>query len=555
MKKLLSIILLVALLAGMVLTGCSNNPPAGEKPNDNEQQTSQPKEQKDSETDDSEVEDPLAKYKPDPNKKYVIEWCGGHDTEPLSEDAIVELYLEEKFNIELNYWYIERDQWNEVLNLRFAAGEVPDIIRVEGAMNLQTYIEQEIVMPVSLDIINEYAPNLTQLLLEYNENCFQNVSYQGQNYGFPRVNVNGSYNYAPVWRIDWLKNVGIEEIPRTLEECETAFYKFRNEDPDQNGQKDTYALSDFGMRPIYGAFGALPDRFVELDGEITYGAIHPGMKDALTLLSKWYADEIIDPEFVTSENHGSYWALSDDFINGKLGFSSPGAYYHNNPPLYEGDNGGRVWRTFNAAVGGTTENPVALDMYGIGYNPVGPTGLHGNEKWDPNGDEMVAFGSHLEEEPDKLGKVLEVLDGIAGDFETYFFTEIVAEWESDDYVVLPSGAYERKEELDENRNEGDGNPFRAIETPQFVKKLNPASFEWADSMPQFSAGGYEPLIPVTLPSQGKYWGELEKLREEAYVRIITGERPIDYFDTFVEEWYSLGGEQIIKEANEYWSNR
>ena len=118
----------------------------------------------------------------------------------------------------------------------------------------------------------------------------------------------------------------------TLAECEEVFYKMANEDPDGNGVKDTYALSNTGLLPIYGAFGAIPDRWVD-DGEgnLIYGAVHPGMKDALTLLAKWYKDGLIDPEFVTGENAGGHWSLSIPFENGVVGFSSPGAFYQQTP--------------------------------------------------------------------------------------------------------------------------------------------------------------------------------------------------------------------------------
>ena len=35
------------------------------------------------------------------------------------------------------------------------------------------------------------------------------------------------------------------------------------------------------------------------------------------------------------------------------------------------------------------------------------------------------------------------------------------------------------------------------------------------------------------------------------LRIVTGERPLDTFDIFVEEWLSSGGEQITEEVNRY----
>ena len=43
--------------------------------------------------------------------------------------------------------------------------------------------------------------------------------------------------------------------------------------------------------------------------------------------------------------------------------------------------------------------------------------------------------------------------------------------------------------------------------------------------------------------------ELKQLEEEAFIKIIIGEYPIDYFDTFVEQWYAGGGSVLTDEAN------
>lgn len=40
--------------------------------------------------------------------------------------------------------------------------------------------------------------------------------------------------------------------------------------------------------------------------------------------------------------------------------------------------------------------------------------------------------------------------------------------------------------------------------------------------------------------------------EQAYISIITGDKPVDSFDEFVSKWKSSGGDQLTKEANEWW---
>ena len=270
----------------------------------------------------------LSKYVSNPDEKITIAWLAGHDTDAIPEGDTVVAWLEEKFNVDLDVWFIERENYDELLTARIAGGEVPDVFMLQDASQFSKWVKQGVAMELPLEVIQQCMPESYAWLIEYDPECFSNVSYNGKNYGLPRVNGDGYFNYAPFWRADWLAKFGYTDgkVPMTLEECEEVFYKFANEDPDGNGEKDTYALSNTGMNPIFGAFGALPDRWVD-DGEgnLVFGAVYPGMKDALTLLAKWYADKLIDPEFITGENQGGYWALSVPFENGQIGFSSSGA--------------------------------------------------------------------------------------------------------------------------------------------------------------------------------------------------------------------------------------
>ena len=55
----------------------------------------------------------------------------------------------------------------------------------------------------------------------------------------------------------------------------------------------------------------------------------------------------------------------------------------------------------------------------------------------------------------------------------------------------------------------------------------------------------------TAPSaMERYWWKLKELESNAYLRIITGEVSLDYFDEFVQEWKAQGGSTILKEVEE-----
>ncbi len=43
--------------------------------------------------------------------------------------------------------------------------------------------------------------------------------------------------------------------------------------------------------------------------------------------------------------------------------------------------------------------------------------------------------------------------------------------------------------------------------------------------------------------------DLQTLEQQAFVAIVTGQKPLDYFDTFVKEWKAKGGDQVTEDVN------
>ena len=60
-------------------------------------------------------------------------------------------------------------------------------------------------------------------------------------------------------------------------------------------------------------------------------------------------------------------------------------------------------------------------------------------------------------------------------------------------------------------------------------------------------------LRVALPSSEDYKQELITYRDETWIKMITGELPIEYWDTFVEEYNARGGAVLTEEANEWYS--
>ncbi|MNP47382.1 hypothetical protein D3C76_1414330 [compost metagenome] len=49
------------------------------------------------------------------------------------------------------------------------------------------------------------------------------------------------------------------------------------------------------------------------------------------------------------------------------------------------------------------------------------------------------------------------------------------------------------------------------------------------------------------------WEQLTTMEQETFTKIIYGNEPIEAFDTFVKQWHEKGGDQVIDEVNEWYS--
>ncbi|WP_379159537.1 extracellular solute-binding protein [Paenibacillus sp. sgz5001063] len=485
---------------------------------------------------------------------YTISWTM-HQNEPVPEDAPMLEYIEDKFKVDLDVWNLENNKYEALLNLRLAQGQIPDLFRIRQPQDLLKYESQGALAEIPRDILLHNAPNLMKII---NQNAPGYLSYGeigGKLYGIPVVNPTNIYRIPIVYRKDWLDKLGLE-VPETLEEFEKVMYGFANNDPDGNGKKDTYGLSSEGMNVVFGAFGQIvfaDQLYFNIKGQdLVIGALEPEMKEALELLQKWYKDGIIDPEFITGENKGGYKHLSHAFINGRIGMTSMGNYYHwiQAGDYMELDGKGEevpVEATFNAREL-ADNNKDARIIFG---QPVtGPQGKSGSKAYDMLMS-FTAIGADAVKEPGKFEKILQILDDVSANPDEDESMSMLngvqgVHWEwsdksTGDYRILP--------------------PFDS--SPNYTNKIGAGigmtvprkpmgrREHWASTLGLEKNGIYN-AMKVSTPSLMKYSPELIKIKNKAYISIITGDQPIDYFDSFVKEFMGTGGEQVLQEANDWY---
>ena len=480
-------------------------------------------------------------------KTYVIKKAANL-AHPVDENAKMVKYWEDRFNVDFQIINLDPNSWQDSLNVRLASGDIPDYFPVSGNANLVKYYNQGVLANIPEDYIKTYAPNIYSKLDKESPGVWNYCKVDGNLAALPYIlNFDYQYRRPVIWRGDWLKNVGITKTPETLTEFEDAMYKFANNDPDKNGKKDTYGLSQDGLLAVYGALGYIPDlgaEWFDKDGKLVYAAVQSENKEALKLLNKWYNDGVLDPEFITGENSGGYWALSHSFINGRIGYTSHGNYYHWKPASAEGDEVGANLIELSKT------NPAAELIYGL--PPTGPDGKMGVPKYNSFADVYTVFGKQLEDEPDKMNKILQIAEYMGGtSFENYATTTLGIKGEDWDLnadgapVGINGGAidYTKLETMGANWAII---PVTLLEYETQVQKYR-AEFCKAN---KFDIGGVQSAFLPALPSEPKYLTELQKMETEAYIAIITGDKPVDYFDQFVDAWNKAGGQQLVTEANE-----
>ncbi|WP_235817441.1 MULTISPECIES: extracellular solute-binding protein [Gracilibacillus] len=211
-------------------------------------------------------------------------------------------------NIQFNYDTPPMADFQTKLNLAFASGDIADIIFAAGSTDFTPgmevdYGQQGVLVPLE-GLIDEYAPNIKKLLDENPDIEKSITTVDGHIYSLPRISQGdfGAVWYrGPMWYNGrWLDELGVEELPKTIDEFYDLLVRFRDEDPNGNGEADEIPLIDVQMestRPwLLGAFGLKEWGIDEVDGEVRYTPITENYQAYLEFMNKLYDENLLDHE-------------------------------------------------------------------------------------------------------------------------------------------------------------------------------------------------------------------------------------------------------------------
>lgn len=481
------------------------------------------------------------------------------------EDNILLDWLRNELNIDTKIaWQTEGSEYNNKLSLNVAAGELPDMFVIPGE-NYLTFRQM-----VDNDLLADLTEAYEKCTGEYLKDTFD--SYNGKNIepliidGKLRAISTASLGYGHniLWlRKDWMDKLGLEE-PKTIDDLKHILKEFIDKDPGNNGKGNTVGLAlnavnpvgsyanRHGAEPIFHSVGAYPKQWMkDENGKVYYGSTAPEVKIGLGILRDMYSEGLIDKQFLSRLGSGEteavlnsglsgayfgpWWAVPGDVIK-----TDPDArFIAVNAPL---DVDGKFNHLTPAPTGDLLainkkyEHPEALfkivnlefDMY-RGFNK------EGNAVMQPLVDKGISrialfptgdFNVDYYDVVPKLGKSI----------KEYVETGVLNEETLSEYDKSQA---QRAKDFADGVNQ-DKNHFKAYTRRYISSNI----LDTPENNP------IDPAYRYTTKSSSLLKPSLDKLEDQMYLQIIVGEKPLDYFDEFVEQWYKLGGDVLTQEVEE-----
>lgn len=482
--------------------------------------------------------------------------------------------LEEQFNVDITN--VKTDTWDaQETSILVASNELPDTFSfTSGGMTPLEFYEDGLTRSIPREMIEQYAPNYAKMLEEVDSGLGWDmnqspddedaylalIGYQGHTEGII---------WAPTLRLDWMEELGME-IPEdaepigdsdgyeriyitnhsyTMDELKEILTAFTFDDPDGNGQDDTYGLMPFNNNmnwaiTLMGAYGTTPDYNVMENDELKHSVMAEGYRDFLVEMAEWYDDGIIDPEWTTLDERTAW----EKYQTGKVGY-----YIAQRTYLAQ-----EAWTEGRAPHNILTSNPDAKLL--VTNHEIGPDGHAGQASYMPVtllGDDMYVSANVTDKQ---LARYLQMFDFMHHDPESVWVTYGNPGEHSDWMGEEGTSTLIVRDEYD--REEGDMGFWAYSHRTYHNERLDWLNHvKTAELMENFFAApevveeyAIRPyrfdLFNETDQSalESRYQAQLDTLVEEFRLNGITGQIDVAAeWDDYLEKYRNNGGNELLAE--------
>lgn len=476
-------------------------------------------------------------------------------------------YIKSVINVQnVDAFEANDSQYDTNVSMAISMGSLPDIMVVSSQDEVEQLVGAGLIEDLTESYNNCISDRIRKMYESYGDSLKDMVTYDGKIMALPETNITDGPNL--VWlRKDWMDKLGLSE-PHTIDDVVNIVKHFISEDPGNNGEDasgkpNTVGLavdtdvtgecgysSEFLLDIIFACFGAYPKQWImNDDGEIVYGSVTDEAKEALSYISGLYNQGVIDNDFLlrTSTN------ICELIENGLCG-----SFF------------GPWWAPNNPLANAVSRNPDAnWQPYLIATDSDGTTSYHSQ-----NSCYKYVVVRKGYEHPEIAAKMISVMfDKVRFDctdseeFKNYYQLNVEPTARplsiNVDYNNALSICYRNIDATISGRKNPDS--LELLERSfydacsEYIKNANKTSTQWAAYMSRIKACSLiaqdnikvvDSLYFKTTDTMKSHWWRLKAKEKEAYLKIISGEEDISYFDTFVKEWNEQGGQTITSEVSE-----
>ncbi len=492
------------------------------------------------------------------------------DGDTYENNAYIRM-AENKLNIDItDEFEAYGDDYDRQVSLALSAGDIPDMMKVATLDEVQELYENDLIADLT-GVYEEYASDYLKSVYDsYEGRAMENVTFDGMMMALPGTNTDAGPSI--VWiRSDWMEQLGMnidedQDGCITIEDVEMIAKEFMAKNPENAENVVGVAFAPwltsgdpdgtFSMNSIAYALGAFPKTWMEKDGHVTYGSITGEMKQALAVAAGWFQDGILDPQ-VGTRTWDDITAL---LANGQCGITFGtwhipdwllnNVYALNNNATFEAytlaDADGKVNCKHNNATNGYIvvskdfEHPeIAIQIANLFY------------------DELVNSKELLEEYPEVASYVANGVDGSSRPFniEVNSYTSLLDDYGDLEKCLNGEIAVEEVKTSEQRSNATsiseylEGNEDATGWSKYHSRSKGLELIQTLTENDRFS--WLTPIFPQTTPTMETNLANLEKLEEETFIKIVTGDIDVESgFEQFVTDWNKQGGEQIISEIAE-----
>lgn len=497
--------------------------------------------------------------------------------ETVEDNAWMDLYNENNIFLDILY-NVDPSQEATKLSTAIMSGDYPDIIRTDAA-EYKNYVESGVIADIT-DVYEQYASEELKEYMNFDGGMsVEALQVDGRIYGLPQISDPYSGCNLMFIRQDWLDNLGLE-VPETMDELKEVAHAFTYDDPDGNGQNDTYGLALDGVNvlgnsvgdtdPIFNAFGCyLGDdgmTYVEGEnGEVTWGGANTeGMKAALSFLQEFYTDGAIAKDFITMDYQsvfeevgsgrcgiwfGPNWAGMDPIINAAqndenahiVAAAIPDGLNQGGAKAYAASSPDTIY-----CVSSQCENPeVLIKLWNLSVKYQSPEYTTPEEYNMYFGDSVNYTGwktSLVDAQPPSQGEKI--------------YVNLTEALETGDSSSLNTKELENYTSLKTYIDAVEGGTFDPLDTAQqrghsLYTVYGDPQCAWETITEMMDQDQYVLAAYNGIPSETvtNAIPTLQKLLVENIVKIITGSETVDSYDSFLDTWYAMGGQDALDEAN------